>query len=133
MAFKSYISYNEYIDLGGTVSSDVFPVLERKAQRYLDFVTFNRIQYLTSIPDVVKEVLVEFIDNFDKYNKESTDGDTISRYSNGVETIDYRRSTETEVKKRLLILAEQWLPDYLICKSVNFNVEEYLQSENNNT
>ena len=61
MAFKSYITYEEYTELGGKLPEDSFTYIERKAQRYLDNFTFNRIQCCTVIPDVVKECLVELI------------------------------------------------------------------------
>lgn len=132
MAFTSYITYIEYKELGGKLSEEAFPNAERKAQRYLDSFTFNRIQYLTSIPDVVKEVLVEFIDRSDSYGNQSLDGDIISSYSNGIEKLEYKRSTEAEFKKELYDLAIDWLPDYLVARSVSFNVEEYIQPEDNN-
>ena len=31
MTFKPYITYNEYVELGGKVPEDVFPKFERKA------------------------------------------------------------------------------------------------------
>ena len=133
MAFKSYITYEEYKELGGKVSEDAFTVLVRKSQRLLDYITFDRIKYLTTIPDEVKEVLTEFIDRTQTFNAQTENGDTVSSYSNGVETITYRLLTESEQRNELCSLAYQWLPDYLLARSVNFNVTEYLQSENNGT
>lgn len=132
MAFTSYMTYTEYKELGGKVSEDAFPLLERKAQRYLDSFTFNRVQYLTIIPDEVKEVLTDFIDRLNDYDSQATDGDTIEKYSNGVETIEYRQVTELELARSLCYIAYKWLPDYLITRSVNFDVNEYLQSNSNN-
>lgn len=131
MAFHSYITYEEYKELGGKVSEDAFTVLVRKSQRLLDYITFDRIKYLTTIPDEVKEVLTEFIDRTQTFNAQTENGDTVSSYSNGVETLTYRILTEDEQRNELCSLAYQWLPDYLLARSVNFNVTEYLQSENN--
>lgn len=133
MAFHSYITYEEYQELGGKVSEDAFTVLLRKSQRLLDYITFDRIKYLTTIPDEVKEVLTEFIDRTQTFNAQTENGDTVSSYSNGVETLTYRLLTEDEQRNELCSLAYQWLPDYLLARSVNFNVTEYLQSENNGT
>jgi hypothetical protein len=133
MAFHSYITYEEYQELGGKVSEDAFTVLVRKSQRLLDYITFDRIKYLTTIPDEVKEVLTEFIDRTQTFNAQTENGDTVSSYSNGVETLTYRLLTEDEQRNELCSLAYQWLPDYLLARSVNFNVTEYLQSENNGT
>ena len=124
--FISYISYDDYKELGGTLSEDAFNILERKAQRTLDTITFDRIKKLDVIPDVVREVLVEFIE---RMNARENQGDSaeVSQYSNGVETITYRSRTEAAFTKELYQIAVDWLPIYLTNKMVNFDVEKYLQ------
>ena len=57
----------------------------------------------------------------------------ISSYSNGVETIQYQLKTDAEIKQELYGIAMDWLPDYLVCRSVNFDVSKYLQSDSNNS
>lgn len=133
MAFQRYIEYDEYLELGGKVSEDAFVILERKAQRWLDYFTFDRVKYLTKIPDEVKEVIVEFIDRLQSYEDQTLDGQLISKYSNGVEDITYSRSRESDVKKAMGKIAIEWLPDYLTNRSVMFDVREYLQSESDNS
>ena len=133
MAFERYIEYNEYLELGGKVSEDAFVVLERKAQRWLDYFTFDRVKYLTRIPDEVKEVLVEFIDRLQGYSDQTMDGQLISKYSNGVEDITYSRSTESDVKNAMGKIAIEWLPAYLTNRSLKFDLREYLQSESDYT
>lgn len=133
MEFESYITYDEYKELSGKVSEDVFSKILRKAQRFLDSITFNRIKYLTKIPYSVKEVLAEFIDKM--YFVDSSSGDTsavASSYSNGVESITFKEDANKQVQKEMVQIAVSWLPDYLVARSVNFDVEEYLQSESNN-
>lgn len=132
MQFNSYLSYDEYKELGGSVDENTFPNLERKAQRYLDYITFDRIKLLPEVPDVVKEVIVEFMNKLDNFDKQSVDGQMISQYSNGVENITYRRTTSAEVTRGLYRIAKTWLPDYLVNRSVNFDVTKYLQSESYN-
>lgn len=132
MALQRYIEYDEYLELGGTVSEDAFVVLERKAQRWLDYFTFDRVKYLTRIPDEVKEVLVEFIQRLQSYEDQTMDGQLISKYSNGVEDITYSRSRESDVKRAMGKVAIEWLPDYLTNRSLKFDVREYLQSESDN-
>lgn len=133
MEFESYITYEEYTELSGKVTEGVFSKILRKAQRTLDAITFNRIPYLTKIPYSVKEVLAEFIDRM--YSVESGSSGTISvasSYSNGIESIDFKDDADGQLKKELVRIAVEWLPDYLVARSVNFDVEEYLQSESNN-
>ena len=57
MAFTSYLSYTEYQQLGGKVPEESFNVLERKAQRLLDYITFARVPECPEVPEEVKEVL----------------------------------------------------------------------------
>lgn len=133
MEFNSYITYDEYVEYGGKLPEDTFTQLERKAQRWLDFFTFNRIPQLTTIPDIVKECLVEFITRLNILDAQRQSGDVISSYSNGVETIQYQLKTDAEIKQELYGIAMDWLPDYLVCRSVNFDVSKYLQSDSNNS
>jgi hypothetical protein len=135
MNFEPYITYDEYVELGGKAPLDAFSIYERKSQRLLDYITFNRIPKLTKIPDEVKEVITEFIDryfNFDT-NVKNSDSNNLSQYSNGVETFTYRRQTESSLNSDLYNLAISWLPDYLTCRSVNFDIEQYLQSNSDNS
>lgn len=131
MAFKSYLTYNEYIELGGTVPEGSFKNLERKAQRMLDYITFDRIKNLTRIPDEVKEVLTEFVNLSYVYDNQTENGDTITSYSNGIEKLTYRRKTEKEQAQELKKIAYRFLPEFLVTRSVGFDVEEYLQSDDN--
>ena len=133
MSFTAYITYQEYVGLGGTVTEDAFPNLEKKAQYLLDYFTFNRIKYLTVIPDEVKDVLTQFIDSMNSFNKQSNSGDTLTQYSNGVESMSFKVKTEAEINSDMLKIAEKWLPDYLLARGVNFDVEQYLQSNSNNS
>lgn len=124
--FVSYISYEDYKELGGTLPEDAFTILERKAQRTLDTITFDRIKHLTVIPDVVREVLVEFIDRMN--DRETTEGGgKVTQYSNSVETVTYKTQSEATFQKELYQIAVNWLPNYLITKVVDFDVEKYLQ------
>ena len=133
MAFNSYITYNEYVELGGTLSQDVFNRFIRKAQRILDVNTYERIPLLDEVPDVVKELLVEYIGKLNDFESQKTEGTVISQYSNGVESMTFKRTTENDLQKSLASLATNMLPTYLITGSVNFDVREYLQSKGNNS
>lgn len=132
MTFESYITYEEYISLGGAVSEDAFPLIERKAQRTLDYFTFNRIPLLETVPDEVKEVLTEFINKMYAVDINNICASNITTYSNGVESITYNSDFEQSFNKELYDIAVKWLPNYLTARSVAFDVRKYLQSKNNN-
>jgi hypothetical protein len=134
MAFNCYITFDEYIALGGRqVPEDEFARWERKARRQLDYYTFNRVQSLTRIPAEVKEVLVEYIDKM--YSKDVSGGSysSASTYSNGVESFTFSENASSQFSNELCKVAIDWLPTWLTARSVNFNVENYLQSESNNS
>lgn len=127
MEFVSYITYEEYIRLGGMVDEDTFVILERKAQRIVDDITFYRIQYLKIVPDEVKEVLTELINKLGQSNtirssKTNTimgsNVDDIVQYSNGVETITWRKPTSEEETKEITKYAQTCLPTWLIYRGV---------------
>lgn len=132
LEYTSYLTYEDYKELGGTLSEDAFSKYERKAQRYLDYLTFDRCKQLDIIPNEVREVLVEFIGMLVTMDTQKAAGDTITQYSNGVESFTYSFKTEEDMKKEMSNVAVSWLPDYLTTRVVNFNVREYLQSNNNN-
>ena len=132
MDIVRYLDYAEYKELGGKASKTDFDRVLRKAQRWVDYFTFGRIESLTRIPDAVKEVVADYVDRILVLENQRENGDVVSSYSNGVETITYTLKTEEETKKEFYNIAQNWLPNYLLNRSVNFDVEQYLQSENNN-
>ena len=133
LEYTSYLTYDDYKELGGTLSEDDFRLIERKAQRWLDYFTFDRIKQLDVIPNEVREVLTEFITRLTAYEAQKEAGETITQYSNSVEQISFKVKTEDEVKSDLAKIALEWLPDYLTNRVVNFDVRAYLQRKDNNT
>lgn len=138
-----YLTFDEYTNLSGLITNEsTFNKVARKSQHFLDYITFNRIPLLPEVPEVVKDALVEFIDatyrsqySVSGENVEPVDAN-ISSYSNSVEKITYKLSSDADKEKELNQLmtdiAYKYLPDYLLARGVNFDVEEYLQSTNNN-
>lgn len=131
--YTSYLTYDDYKELGGTLPQDAFARYERKAQRWLDHITYDRIKYMKVIPNEVRELLVEFISRMVAYEGQKKDGDTIKAYSNGVESFTYELKTEKQTQAEFRDLALTWLPDYLTNRLVKFDVREYLQSIGNYT
>ena len=131
-----YLTFEEYGDLGGIVTDEsVYNKLARKCQHLLDYITFNRIPLLPSIPECVKDTMVEFIDKTYQHDNVNSEVDgNVSSYSNTVEKIVYRKSKESELSTDLIKeVAYRYLPDYLLARGVSFDVESYLQSANNHT
>lgn len=132
MAYSPYLTYEEYCDLGGNYDEDDFTVYERKAHRLIDYITFNRIPLLEEVPEEVKECMVEFIGKISSFDKQVEGGEALARYSNGVETLEYKLQTTDENREECRKIAFQFLPNYLVARSVSFDAKEYIQSANNN-
>ena len=58
MAHAQYLTYQEYVNYGGTVSQTAFPTLEFKARKQIDYLTANRVQNMKNIPESVKLCMV---------------------------------------------------------------------------
>ena len=106
-----YITYEEYIEMGGTADEKTFKVLEAQARHELDFVTWNRIKLLAEIPTCVKEVMLMIMNLLSTNPQEA---DKISSYSNGVETFSYGRNKSNSYKAEIANLAVLYLPDKLV-------------------
>lgn len=132
LEYESYLTYEDYKELGGTLPEKEFRLTERKAQRWLDYFTFDRCKQLEVIPNEVREVLKEFIDRLTAFEAQKEAGETITQYSNSVEQLTFKVKTEEDTKKELSSIALEWLPDYLTNRMVNFDVRAYLQRNGNN-
>lgn len=134
-----YLTFEEYINLGGIINDEmVYNKIARKSQHFLDYITFNRIPLLPEIPESVKDTMVEFIDATYKSQYSSAESDmpvdpNMSSYSNSVEKITYKISSdadkEKELNKLMTDVAYKYLPDYLLARGVNFDVSQYIQSD----
>lgn len=50
-----YLTYEEYTDMGGTLSESDFAFIAYDAESYIDWYTFNRLKKYTTIPQEVKD------------------------------------------------------------------------------
>lgn len=58
MAHAAYLTYDEYVGYGGSASQTAFPTLEFKARKQIDYLTANRVQAMTNVPEAVKLCMV---------------------------------------------------------------------------
>lgn len=56
-----YLTFSDYIDMGGTLTEAAYTRLEYKARRLIDAYTFNRVKALTETPESVKMLSFELI------------------------------------------------------------------------
>lgn len=57
-----YLTYEEYIQMGGTISSAAFVRFEYKARAYIDRITHNRIRDETPVRESVKHAMFDVIE-----------------------------------------------------------------------
>lgn len=112
MANVQYLTYSEYVEYGGTIPESAFSNLERKAEKWINYFTQDRIKSLTTITDEIKECMTEFV------NKLSTmDGDKVASFSNDGVSVNLDNSkTDEEI---MWNIADMYLPIELICRAVN--------------
>lgn len=56
-----YLTYDEYVQLGGTLDEPAFADLEFEARSVVDWWTFNRLQNETEFPEAVKRCIYKLI------------------------------------------------------------------------
>lgn len=56
-----YLTYNDYTDMGGTLSEAAYTRLEYKARRLVDTYTFDRVKALEPTPESVKMLMFELV------------------------------------------------------------------------
>ena len=109
----SYLSYEEYIEWGGTLEETAFNRLAYKASRKIDRKTFNRLKNDTVIGEPVKRLMFELIGvigNNDTTSEsyspaiasEGNDGYSISYASGTIVTLD-------TIDKQMDSLIEEYL------------------------
>ena len=107
----AYITFEEYVSLGGKCTEDTFPLLQYDIETLMDYVTENRLSELLDdlgyVPEEVKMLEVQLVNkSSSKSHKEG-----VSSYSNGIESFSYDTSKssidsmkETVSKKMLQYL-----------------------------
>ncbi len=61
MAHTAYLTYEEYVSYGGSVSQTAFSALEFQARKRIDYLTASRVQAMTEVPEAVKMCMVSII------------------------------------------------------------------------
>ena len=104
----AYITFEEYVSLGGKCTEDTFPLLQYDIETLMDFVTENRLSKLVDklgyVPEEVKMLEVQLVNiSSSKSHKEG-----VSSYSNGIESFSYDTSKSSidsmkeKVSKKML-------------------------------
>ena len=99
------LTYNEYINMGGTLSESDFPILLQNAIDKIDFYTFGKFSKTDT--ENSKKLLVKVIGVLEE---QSNFLKGVKSYGDGIETITYDDYyTEKETDKRILTLCKVYL------------------------
>lgn len=110
-AVKSpYVDYEYYVKafLGTAIPESSFPALEKKAEAFLNRITFGRVKRLPEIPNEVKDAICAMAEyNFREDKKTpGVRSENIDGYS-----VSYGDSTETSRNAELYSVAKNYLSD----------------------
>ncbi len=72
MAHSQYLTFGEYVELGGTSSElSSFSLLEFRARKRIDRMTFSRVQEMAVVPEAVKLCMFSLIETDRKVGLEA--------------------------------------------------------------
>ncbi len=77
-----YLTYQEYLGYGGTMSETDFTLAEFKARSRIDWMTLARVQYMGTVPEEVKLAMMVIMKVDSKYSSDSqTNSAIVSSFS----------------------------------------------------
>ena len=95
-----YLTYDEYVAMGGTLEASEFAENAAEAQAHIDRHTFRRVRNMTVIPDSVKACMFALADVLYSASASRT-GEAIASESNDGVSVSYVTSSPTESDERL--------------------------------
>lgn len=109
-----YLSYDEYVTMGGVLEKAAFMPLERKARYSINSQVCgrcgDRIAKLTELPECVKECVFELVSFFNANNTSERQITSESQSQGGAsESVSYAAKTEAETE----LQAENIIHDFL--------------------
>lgn len=120
-----YLTYSEYVELGGTIPEMPFNLLEYEARRKIDIRTQNRLKNIDSedIPQEVKLCEYAMINSISNYSSTTSDvankGNVASESTDGY-SVSYLTSAQiSEVIKSKNAELEDIIRNYLLGVIVN--------------
>lgn len=102
MEFENqYLTYEEYIELGGTLDETPFNILELEAQKNVDKYTLGRLQNLEQQINEVKVCIFKLISLIDTYNLYENQNKSISSENIDGYSVTYGQATENVSKSKI--------------------------------
>ena len=77
-----YLTYEEYVQYGGTMDATAFTLAEFKARSRIDWITLGRVQNMSAVPEEVKLAMMVIIKVDARYSAEAqAEGAIVSSFS----------------------------------------------------
>lgn len=118
---NQYLTYEEYVSLGGTLQEMPFNILEFKSRKQIDNLTFNRLINLEEQKQEVKMCIYDLINTINQYSNTEQgikSSESIDGYSVSYKTADTNELNKIYGKVIRDYLGESKLDDgtpYLYC------------------
>ena len=94
---KQYLTYDEYIGLGGTLEETPFTIIEAEARYRLDDYTHNRLKQLKEQPNEVKLCMFALINDLEAYNGTGRSGKNIISESIDGYSVNYGQISKEKI------------------------------------
>ena len=102
MEFENqYLTYEEYIELGGTLDETPFNILELEAQKNIDKYTLGRLKDLEKQINEVKVCEYKLINLLNTYNSYENQNKSISSENIDGYSVTYSQATENVSKSKI--------------------------------
>ena len=102
MEFENqYLTYDEYVSLGGTLDETPFNILELEAQKNIDKYTSGRLKELDKQINEVKVCIYALISLLNTYNNYQNQNKAVSSENIDGYSISYNRPTENVSKAKI--------------------------------
>lgn len=96
----SYLTFEQYQQLGGKCTEDAFPNLQFDTETKMDYITDGRLSKLMAtleeVPEVVQRLEVKLIDIIMSIDTSKQGVGNVTSYSNGIESFGYATDKDSE-------------------------------------
>lgn len=118
MYLLSYLTFEEYQELGGKCTKDTFPNLQYDIESKMDYITEGRLSKMLDslgmIPKEIQMLEVKLINI--EYNSKPEKDESITSYSNGIESFSYGNTSSESIEASLTNKVRDLMLQYLYPK-----------------
>lgn len=103
---NQYLTYEEYVELGGNLQEMPFNILEFKARKKIDEFTFNRLVNLKKQKQEVKMCVYELMNTINEQETKGKSSESIDGYS-----VSYANTSAREINNQYNNVIRTYLID----------------------